>query len=60
MWFEKFLCKYIAHKTIICYDGITNGLSKVCTRLNCNHKRSITKNNRNLKKYHLQLKKGKK
>lgn len=58
--FEKFLCEYIGHKTIICYDGFTNGLSKVCIRPQCNYKRSISVNKRNLKKYHSQLKKGKK
>lgn len=57
--FEKFMCKYIHHKTIICYDGIMNGLCKVCIRLHCNYKRSIPSNKRNLKKYHEQLQKGK-
>ncbi len=54
-WFEKFLCKYIAHKKIICYDGMTKGLSQVCIRLQCNYKKSIPSTKRNLKKYNRQL-----
>lgn len=54
-WLEKFLCKYIAHKKIICYDGMTMGLSQVCVRLNCNYKKQIQSTKRNLKKYNQEL-----
>ena len=57
---EKFLCKFIAHKKIIVYDGITKGLSEVCLRLNCNHKKELENTPRLQRKYKKQLRRLKK
>jgi hypothetical protein len=59
-WIEKFLCKFIAHQKIICYDGLTHGIVEVCIRVDCNHRKPIPSTKKNEMKYKQQLAKLKK
>jgi hypothetical protein len=54
---KKILCFFGFHKKIICFDGMTNGLAKVCLRENCRWKRAIIKTEKVEQEYQRQMNK---
>jgi len=56
---KNLLCRLGLHKSILCYNGQTKGLAKVCLRSSCNWRKHIKSTRKSLLAYHKSLLKKK-